>query len=84
MDKKLFFSPVVLSGGGLTPEDGDETGHGTAQSTTDPYACDYDEWILMFEIDMNNDQLISYADYVLWMNSYGWGDQVSPSEDPGY
>ena len=26
MDKKLFFSPVVLSGGGLTPEDGDETG----------------------------------------------------------
>ena len=61
---KKNFDPFVLL---LMPdpEPTTVTGGGTGQSTTDPYACGYDDWVTMFAQDYNGDE-IDYNDYIHW------------------
>ena len=58
------FNPFVL----LTmPEPSPTTvvGGGTGQSTTDPYACDFTDWMNLFAQDYN-DNGIDNDDYIHW------------------
>ena len=62
------FNPFVLL---MIPEPSPTTvvGGGTGQSTTDPYACDYNDWLNLFASDVNGDGDITEADYKLWFQS---------------
>ncbi len=68
MAKKNSFNPFIV----LmmpTPEPTTVIGGGTGQSTTDPYACDYNDWQNLFASDVNGDNEINEADYKLWFQS---------------
>ena len=49
-----------------TPTPAIVTGGGTGQSTTDPYACSYEDWQTMFARDVDEDGDIDEADYKAW------------------
>ncbi len=79
MAKKYGFDPFIL----LmmpTPEPTTVTGGGTGQSTTDPYACDYNDWLNLFASDVNGDNEINEADYKLWFQSMFADDPVEGQE----
>ncbi len=65
------FNPFVL----LTmPEPSPTTvvGGGTGQSTTDPYACDFTDWMNLFASDVNGDGQTNFDDYRQWfINTFG-------------
>ena len=65
---KKNFDPFVLL---LMPdpEPTTVTGGGTGQSTTDPYACGYDDWVTMFASDLNNDGNMDETDYKIWFQN---------------
>ena len=64
MSKKVFDPFVLLLM--PDPEPTTVTGGGTGQSTTDPYACDFNDWMTMFASDVNGDETIDETDYQLW------------------
>ena len=69
MAKKYGFDPFILLSG--TPGDDVVTGGGTGQSTTDPYPCDYDDWLAMFAVDYDNNGF-DENDYRQWFqNMFG-------------
>ena len=65
MAKKYGFIPFVL----LMMPDPSPTavviGGGTGQSTTDPYACDYNDWLNLFAVDYNGNGYDN-DDYIHW------------------
>ena len=65
---KKNFDPFVLL---LMPdpEPTTVTGGGTGQSTTDPYACDFNDWMTMFASDLNNDGNMDETDYKIWFQN---------------
>ena len=68
MAKKNIFAPGIL----FTIPDPQPTtvvGGGTGQSTTDPYACDFADWMNLFASDLNNDNNIDEADYKIWFQN---------------
>ena len=54
MAKKTGFNPFIILSTMPTPEPTTVIGGGTGQSTTDPYACDYNDWMNLFATDYNN------------------------------
>ena len=58
------FNPFVLL---VMPEPSPTTvvGGGTGQSTTDPYACSFAEWMTLFAQDYNSNG-IDNDDYIHW------------------
>lgn len=66
MSKKLFKSPFIL---GLSIDDeGDDTviGGGTGQSSTDIWACSFEDWMTMYGEDLNGDGYTDFNDYRKW------------------
>ena len=71
---------------------------GTGQSTTDPFACDFNDWLNLFAVDLDNDGDTDRDDYRQWfINTFGdeaeelWElvgntDPLNPSilPDPGF
>ena len=64
MAKKNIFAPGILF---TIPDPSPTTvvGGGTGQSTTDPYACDFNDWMNLFAQDYNGDG-IDFEDYRKW------------------
>lgn len=54
--------------GDITPDPTNPVviGGGTAESTTDPFPCTYDEWWDMFGSDNNGDSQIDEKDFARW------------------
>ena len=52
MSKKWFY-PILFSQD--TPGDDIVIGGGTGQTTTDPYPCSYDDWLVLFSDDYDYD-----------------------------
>ena len=70
------FNPFVLL---MMPEPTSDvvTGGGTGQSTTDPYACDFDDWMNLFASDVNGDGQTDFDDYRQWfINNFGEDDEL--------
>jgi len=67
MAKKRSFVPGILFTM-PTPQPTTVVGGGTGQSTTDPFACDYDTWLNLFAGDYNNDGETNGADYEQWFH----------------
>ncbi len=65
---KNNFDPFVLM---MIPEPSPTTvvGGGTGQSTTDPYPCEYEEWLTLFAYDYTGDGNINKADYLAWFQA---------------
>ena len=79
-----FGVPLILSGG-LIPIDstGSEVFDESNQTTVDPYACGYDEWVTMFEGDYNGDEVIDENDYIAWFLDNGFGPEAWEKYNPG-
>lgn len=78
MAKRKFMTPVLLSGG-LTPgSDGEDPiiGPGSGQTNIDdPYACDFEEWLIVFASneDLDGDgEVDGYSDWQKWMTDHGF------------
>lgn len=68
MAKKITFAPGIL----LTIPDPSPTtvvGGGTGQSTTDPYACSFNDWMNLFASDVNGDGQTNEDDYRVWFQN---------------
>ena len=71
MAKRITFAPGIL----LTIPDPSPTtvvGGGTGQSTTDTYACSYNDWLVMFADDLDDDDEYTMNDYMLWWDAQGF------------
>ena len=66
MAKKKAFSPFVLLSG--LDDGGDVTviGGGTGQSTTNVFACTFEQWMTLFASDFNGDGTTDFNDYHDW------------------
>ena len=73
MAKKSGFNPFILMMI-PTPEPTTVIGGGTGQSTTDPYACDFNEWMSLFASDIDGDNDTDFDDYRLWFQQLFGGD----------
>ncbi len=66
--KKNGFNPFVLLTM-PTPEPTTVIGGGTGQSTTDEYACDFNDWMTLFASDVNGDGQTNEDDYKAWFQA---------------
>jgi len=73
MAKKRSFVPGILFSM-PTPQPTTVVGGGTGQSTTDPFACDYDTWLSLFAVDYNGDGF-DHSDYRMWFEE-SFGDEA--------
>jgi hypothetical protein len=74
MAKKNIFAPGIL----FTIPDPQPTtvvGGGTGQSTTDPYACSFGDWMNLFASDVNEDGQTNFADYKIWFQNLFRGNE---------
>jgi hypothetical protein len=79
MAKKNIFAPGIL----FTIPDPQPTtviGGGTGQSTTDPYACDFNDWMNLFASDVNGDGQTNFADYKIWFQNLFRGNEEEGEE----
>ena len=65
MAKKRSFVPGILFTM-PTPTPGTVVGGGTGQSTTDPYACSYADWLNLFAGEYDGQEGINENDYRIW------------------
>ena len=73
MAKKRFFLPFVSLDGGINIDDPDpEIGPGSGDSTDDPFACSYEDWLSMFEGDYDGDGDTDFDDYRRWWTDHGF------------
>ncbi len=72
MSKRRFIIPYVVL---TAPGDDVVIGPGTGQSTTDPYACSYEEWQDLFEGDYDYDADLDFDDYVAWWYENGFSEE---------
>ena len=79
--KKKFYMPLIFVNGLVDEGSVSEEGGGTGQTTTDPYACDYNEWLIRFDDEENHagsDAPSEYEDYVWWCEQYGFTPSPRP------
>lgn len=82
MSKKLFKSPFIF---GLSAGDDVVIGGGTGQTSTDIWACSFEEWQTMFGDDINKDGQIDFDDYrAWWINNFDEDTWELFNDDPLY
>ncbi len=82
MAKKHGFQPYVMLSS--TPGDGNVTGGGTGEGTTDPFPMSYSDWSNSgMQDDYNLDGTIDFNDYGTWWADNGFGLEAWESFNPG-
>ena len=73
------FNPFVLL---MMPEPTSDvvTGGGTGQSTTDPYACSFDDWMNLFATELDGVEGIDFNDYKIWFQNLFRGNEEEGEE----
>ena len=75
MAKKKDFNPFILLTLIPDPSPTSVTGNGSGQSTTDPYACSFTDWSIMFPQDYNGNG-VDFDDYHHWFIIKWYDDDV--------
>lgn len=86
MSRKSFVLPRILMGGDpIDPGTGPDPGHGSAQSSTDFWPCDWETWCAMYsDYDPDgNGTPGTWEDYVFIMTQSGYADLIDQSGNPG-
>jgi len=74
MAKKLFFAPIVLSGGIDIGGDDNDGDNGSADAPLDALPCTFAYWQSNYEKDYYKDNTIDQLDYCQWWldNNFTW------------
>ena len=75
MSKRDYRKPFLMSGPIQPGDDGELTGPGSGQSGFEPYACTFDEWLVMFAdswIDADPSHRATHDDYLEWLKAYNF------------
>lgn len=81
MSKRRFISPVLLTGGLIPDDESDIIGGGSSQTGQEPFACSYDDWLMMFADDFDdndNGEPDDIEEWKDWMEKHGfdWQEYV--------
>lgn len=84
MSKKFVIPMLSINKLNINEDDGEVTGGGTAQSSTDIEPYDWEMWSVMFEEDDSDGNGIpgTWDDYVKWMTDNGFEDYISWDQMP--
>ena len=66
MAKRKFVVPYVVLSHVDPGGSGSQEGGGSAQSTTDPFPCTFQDWLKLFGVDNTGDEEITLDDYGIW------------------
>ena len=76
MAKKLFFAPIVLSGGIDIGGDDNDGDNGSADAPLDYKPCSYEDWLKNYAKNMDDDPEITRNDYGLWWLARGYSNDA--------